>query len=168
MTLRIFASSVAILGIGLVLAPVAASARGGGVAAGRAFSVRGAGPHVGPAVVHPGAPVMRPAIGGGAAAGFGSPLVEGVGAAVHSVNFHTTKFRHRPPFRWSQAAWGGWEGGTYDSAIDAIPYDPYALPAVDDVAARVTPVREPGCTVQIKTVPSEAGGERAIRIVRCY
>lgn len=146
MTPRMLIGAIAVLGIGLVLAPVAASARGGAAAGGRAF-------HGGV-----GQPLVRP--------GFVPPAVA-VGAPVHTLR---VGLRHRQPFRWQPAGWGGWYGGSSDPAAYAVPYDSYSssAPTVDAAPASFIPVRPPGCGSQTKTVPSEAGGQRTITITRCW
>jgi hypothetical protein len=46
----------------------------------------------------------------------------------------------------------------------------YAFPPGEDFSHRSRPVvfHEPGCRTDTQTVPSQAGGERTIHIVRCY
>ncbi len=164
MTIRVFAAS-SILAIGFMLAPSEISARSAGSAAGPMHGAVRA-PLVRPMT----APVAPPAIAG--------PRPFARGAArfpLHRAPF----FRHRHPFGFPGAAWGGvpWYGDYYDTsggygaAYPPLPpdYPPAAYPDGLPVRERVIYVMpyRPGCTSQRQTVPSEHGGERTITIVRC-
>ena len=144
------AGFVAVLGVGLVLAPAATSARSGGFAGGRA-SFQGAHPTVGV----PQAPV------GNAGAG-----------RRHA--FSASPFRHRRHVGSSATVWEGAGYAGYDAGYDQGPL-PY--PAVADPTADGAPIRErviyvtpppPACRSDSQMVRSESGGERKITIVRCW
>jgi hypothetical protein len=170
MTIRVFAAS-SILAIGFILAPNEISARSAGFAAGPMHGAVRA-PLVRPMT----APVTPPAIAGP------RPFTHG---AARFPQHRAPFFRHRHPFGFPGAAWGGipWYGDYYDtsggygSAYAPLPpdyppadYPPAAYPADGPpVRERVIYVRpyRPGCTSQRQTVPSEHGGERTITIVRC-
>jgi hypothetical protein len=149
----IAAGCVAILGVGLVLAPTATSARSGGFAAGGALSFHGA--------FRP--TFVRPA--------FAPPqAVVGNVAAARRPAFFGARLRHRRDFRFPVTVWGdtGYAAG-YDQ--DALTY-----PAANDPAADGPPVQgrvvyvppPPGCRSDSQMVPSETGGQRKITIVRCW
>jgi hypothetical protein len=149
----IAAGCIAILGVGLVLAPTATSARSGGFAAGGALSFHGA--------FRP--TFVRPA--------FAPPqAVVGNVAAARRPAFFGSRLRHRrqfgpPPTLWDSA---GYAAG-YDQ-------DPLTYPATDDPGAYNAPVQPrivyvpppPGCRSDSQMVPSETGGQRKITIVRCW
>jgi hypothetical protein len=148
---------VAVLGIGLVLAPAVTSARSGGFAGGRASS-HGA---LGPAAVHPAVGIPQAPVGNAAAARMRA--------------FSASPFRHRhvgsPATAWDGAGYAGNDAG-YDQGPLTYPY-----PAVADPTADGAPIRErliyvmppaPGCRSDSQMVRSESGGERKITIVRCW
>jgi hypothetical protein len=160
MTPRIVASGYAavlgfgFLGFGLMLAPVEAQARGGGLAAPRGPS---AAAGIGPMVA-------KPAMSGGAAVG------------IHP--WHAKPDHHRRPFRHGAqpVVWGApyWYGAD-QSPLYVMPYDPPAddLSAYPTAGTGPTPrhisvvARPPTCSSQTMKVPSESGGERAITVTRC-
>jgi hypothetical protein len=138
MMYRVFAGSVAILGAALVLAPAAADARGGGMGGGRGFAMHG----------------FRP-------------------------GFHQMLLRHRffgrsnlPLSNFGGGFAGGYGyggGGDYSNPVTYpiqyglydLPPSPWAFPV-----AATPAVRRP-CTSEVRKVPSEDGGERAITVTRC-
>jgi hypothetical protein len=146
MTRRLLASSsIAILGLGLMLAPEAAFARGGGFAGPRALSVSGG---IRPPTFH-----MRHA----------RP------APLH----HRGWFRYGvPAAAWGAPYWYGMD---YNPAIYPVSYGrlPDDTPAYPVVETAPSPrhisviVRPSRCNSQTMKVPSESGGERAITVERC-
>lgn len=138
-------SSIAILGIGLMLAPVEAFARGGGFAAPRALSVPGS---------------IRP------------PAVR-IHHARTAPLHHRRWFRYGLPPAMRGAP--TWYGVPYSPAIYPVPNeqpldDPSAYPLAE---TGPTPrhisviVRPSTCNSQTMKVRSESGGERAITVTRC-
>src|SRR5712691_7875426 len=116
------ASSIAILGIGLLLAPAAAFARGGGgggggMAAGRAVGFRA------PVMIMP---VARPAA-------IGSPALRGPvpmsvpavrsSAATHIPGFRAARLHHRRLFGLSPTIWNDGYGGYDNPAMYPYQYD---------------------------------------------
>jgi len=161
------ASSIAILGIGLLLAPADAFARGGGgggMAAGRAVGFR--------------APVMRPIMPVARPAAISSPALRGPvpmsvpaarsGAATHIPGFRAARLHHRRLFGWGlpPTIWTDGYGGYYNPAMYPYQYD--QLPDIPSAATRVVVVRRAGCSSESVKVDSEGGGERSITIVRCW
>ena len=152
MTPRIIVSGCAavlgfgFLGFGLMLAPVEASARGGGLAAPRGLSA--------PAGIGP--MVAKPAVSGGAAVG------------IHP--WHAKPYHHRRPFRHDLLPVV--YGADY-SPLYAMPYDPPADDLSPTAGTGPTPrhisviARPPTCNSQTMKVRSESGGERAITVTRC-
>jgi len=162
-SIALLGSIVAVCSIGCVLAPasVVAKSAGGGAAAG----ARG---------------------GFGAGAGFHH------GLRRHGLTFHRpgfAKFAARGHFAgnnlWRQRSsvlpYNSWSnyGWPDDAGFDPYYYylPPAALaqasPASEPVAPSQQPptrvlVVQPGCRTQDQKVPSEAGGERVVRITRCY
>jgi len=162
MAFRILVASLCtVCCIASVLAPVEASARPGGSTIGRGLGFRGAVPR----------PALQPSVHIGRA----PALVTG-GAAV--PNFHPAhvapvqRFRRVFGARLPRNGIGVYYGSIYDpgDAIGAIgPYAP--VQAVADVAA---PREGDGavvigrrCSSQTVVVPSEAGGERSIKVTHC-
>ena len=142
------AGFAAMLGVGLVLAPAATSARSGGFAGARAGVVR-------PALVRPGFVPPQPVVGK-------------VAAPIHLHRL--APFRLRRDAGSPVAVWGdsGYAAG-YDQS-------PLIYPAATDPAADGAPDQgrivyvppPPGCRSSTQMVPSEAGGERKITITRCW
>src|SRR5262245_49631155 len=142
----VVACCVAVVGVALVLAPDATSARSGGFAGGRGF----AAPR---AIAAPPGFVLPKA---GFVAPFRHPLAG---------------FRHRRQF--SSLATTVWSSG--DAAV-GYDQTPLVYPATDDPSLYGPPNQgrlvyvppPPGCRSESKIVPSEAGGERKITITRCW
>jgi hypothetical protein len=178
-----FAALIAILGIGLLLAPADAFARGGGgggMAAGRAVGFR--------------APVMQPVMPIARPAAISSPALRGPvpmsvpavrsRAATHIPGFRALSLHHRRLFGWALPLTirGDGYGGYYNPAMypyqyDQLLYIPSAAtyPATEatetaPATTRVVPVvvRRAGCSSESMKVDSEDGGERSITIVRCW
>jgi hypothetical protein len=150
----ITAGFVLLLGVGLVLAPAATSARSGGFAGGRA-SFQGA---LRAAPIRPAVAIPQPAAGNAAAA---------------QINVHPqVPFRHRRHFG---APVAGWDGSGYETGYGQGPA-PYLYPGLgfdepgaDGARGRVVYVPPPpGCRPDSQVVPSETGGERKITILRCW
>jgi len=151
MTIRIAASFLAIFAIGLIAVPVETSARGGGFAGGHGMSFRGGFR----------APMMRPAIA--------RPQRVAVPARTHNAPF--AHFRHTtgPRRVWVGSPWYGygdygapWYGDYGDSTYVA----PDQQSQPDATPTTQTP-RRLGCSAQTYKVPSEAGGETSVKVVRC-
>jgi len=153
MTSRIVASCLALLATGLIAAPVETAARGGGFGGGgfgggRGMSFRGGFR----------APIIRPAIA--------RPTRVAVPARIHN-NVPFTRLRHTigPRRIWVGAPWYGdygpyWYGDYGDPA--------YVEPDVQSPSATSQgPDRRLGCSAQTYKVPSEAGGETSVKVVRC-
>jgi hypothetical protein len=168
MTIRITASFLAILAIGLIAAPVETSARGGG------FAARGGGFAGGHGMSFRGgfrAPLIRPAIA--------RPQRVAVPARIHTApaRIHTAPFAHArhttgPRRVWVGAPWYGygdygapWYGDYGDSTYVA-PAAPIQSDASPTAESNLAPPRS-GCTAQTYKVPSEAGGETSVKVVRC-
>jgi hypothetical protein len=141
---------VVILGIGLVLAPAATSAKSGGFAGGRA-SFQGALR----------AAPMRPAVA--------IPQAAAGNAAAAQIHVHRrVPFRHRRDFG-SPVIAGGDNGYAAGYAQGPAPYPGFDDPGADGARGRVVYVPPPpGCRPDSQMVPSETGGERKITIVRCW
>jgi len=170
MAIRIAASIIGIVAIGLLVAPPETSARGGGFAGGRAMPVMAA-PVARPLVARP--PVTpRPA---------GTPL------RAHRL----AHFRHHrffgaglPAGWWSYPGYGDYydpsgyspfyQQPIYPDPATAYPVTgyppvPYPPPAVAPISERiiyVVPLRA-GCSTETYKVRSAAGGERSVDVVRC-
>jgi hypothetical protein len=149
MTIRIAAGFLAILASGLIAAPVETSARGGGFAGGHAMSFRGGFR----------APMIRPAIA--------RPQRFAVPARIRTAPF--AHFRHAigPRRVWVGAPWYGDYGapwyGDYGVSTYIVPDEqsqPVASPTTE-------PPRRLGCSAQTYKVPSEAGGERSVKVWGC-
>ena len=159
MSNRIFAAALAaVLGIGVMLAPVEARARGGGfMAGGVSFGHAAFHPFVSRSFVQP-----RPA------------PVQDHGVRVGG-NFGAPRFGSRRFFGRGLPADGiGIYYGDYDNEItDSIAYQqPVYLPAggnfVPGPQADYRIAVERGiCRSQTRTVPSEAGGQRRVTITSC-
>jgi len=145
MTSRIVASFLAILATGLIAAPVETSARGGGFAGGHGMSVR-AGFR---------APIIRPAIA--------RPTRVAVPARVHNTA-PFARFRHTigPRRIWVGAPWYS----DYGDSTYVVPDEPSPSDTSPTTDANMTP-RRLGCSAQTYRVPSEAGGETSVKVVRC-
>jgi hypothetical protein len=148
MIIRILTGFLAILAIALI-APVEASARGGGFAGGHAMSFRGGFR----------APMIRPAIA--------RPQRFGVPARIRTAP--VAHFRHAigPRRVWVGAPWYGDYGapwyGDYGVSTDVAP-DEQSQP----VASSITqPPRRLGCSAQTYKVRSEAGGETSVKVWGC-
>jgi hypothetical protein len=144
MATRIAVGFLAMLTIGLIVTPVEAFARGGAFAGGRAMSF------------HRGftAPRIRPVIG--------RPLRAAVPRRVHTAPFAHFRHRHAPAVVWVGAPWyGGYDVPTYVVPDEQSPPDSSPTTAPDMMPPRL------GCRVQTYNVPSEGGGERSVRVVRC-
>jgi hypothetical protein len=149
MTIRIASGFLAILVTGLIAAPVETSARGGGFGGSHAMSFRG-GFH---------APMIRPAIA--------PPQRFAVPARIRTAHF--AHFRHAigPRPVWVGAPWYGdyaapWYSD-YGNSTYVVP-DEQSQPVPSPTTE--TP-RRLGCSAQIYKVPSEAGGETSVKVVRC-
>jgi hypothetical protein len=183
MTIRIAASILAIFAAAGLITPLETFARGSAFAGGgrtAAFHRGFRAPMIRPAfapprpVVSP-APMIRPAF---------APLQRAV-APAHSRAAPFAHFRHRPApvVVWGNAPWyGDYETPWYETPL----YSSYPTPfysGYDDSTYAAPIERNPsdtnltmepnampqrlGCSVQIYKVPSEDGGERAVKVVRC-
>jgi hypothetical protein len=143
-------SFLAIFAASLIAAPVKTLA-GGGFTGAHAMAFQGG----------VGLPIGRPAIAhiqGERFANFPSHRrFVGRGAAVPEV--------------WGVAPWYDGYSSTYDgySSSDVVPDEqqPQQPPNPVIVESHVRPP-DPGCTAQSYKVPSEAGGERLVKLVRCF
>ena len=150
MTIRIAAGFLAILATGLIAAPVETSARGGrAFAGGHAVSFRGGFR----------APMIRPAIA--------RPQRVAAPARIRAARFAHFRRPIGPRRVWVGAPWYGdygvpWYGDYGDSSYVAPDQQsqPEATPTTQ------TP-RRLGCSAQTYKVPSEAGGETSVKVVRC-
>jgi hypothetical protein len=148
MTIRIAAGFLAILATGLIAAPVETSARGGrAFGGGHAMSFRGGFR----------APMSRPAIA--------RPQRVAVPARIRAARFAPFRRTIGPRRVWVGAPWYGDYGapwyGDYGDSSNAVPdQQPEATPTPQ------TP-RRLGCSAQTYKVPSEAGGETSVKVVRC-
>src|SRR5262245_43393086 len=163
MTSRIVASFLALLAIGLIAAPVETAARGGGFGGG---GFGGGGFGGGHGMSFRGgfrAPIIRPAIA--------RPTRVAVPARIHN-NVPFTRFRHAigPRRIWVGAPWYGdygayWYGDYGDPTyVEPDVQSPSATSQGPD--SNVAP-RRLGCSAQTYKVPSEAGGEPSVKVVRC-
>jgi hypothetical protein len=156
------------LGVGVLLAPVEAPARGGGFMAGRAGFAHGAfHSFVGQSFVQP-----RPAPAPGAIQGHGFRI--GSAALAPRLRFRRF-FGTGLPLAGIGITYGGYDyyGGYGDQIAEAGAYgQPVYYPAADNFI----PVPQAGypfpsdrgvCRSQTLTVPSEAGGQRKVTITRC-
>jgi len=145
MIIRIVASFLAVLAAGLIAAPVETSARGGAFAGDHGMSFRGGFR----------APIMRPAIA--------RPTRVAVPARIHNtVPF--ARFRHGsgPRRIWVGAPWyGDYGDSTYVAPDSQSPSATSPTPDSDTAPRRL------GCSAQSYRVPSEAGGETSVKVVRC-
>jgi hypothetical protein len=140
----VVAGCVAVVGLGLLLAPDA-SARPGGFAGGRAM------------------PAAPRAIA--APPGFVLPKA-GVVAPFRARPF--VGFRHRRQLGSPATVWSSGDAGSYVQTPLVYPAgDPNGYGAPDQGRIVYVPP-PPGCRSESKTVPSEAGGERKITITRCW
>src|SRR5262249_19971322 len=148
MTIRIASGFLAIFVTGLIAAtPVETSARGLGFGGGHAMSFRG-GFH---------APMIRPAIA--SPQRFAVPAHTPFAHLRHSIG---------PRRVWVGAPWYGdyaapWYSDYGINSTYVVPDEqsqPVASPTTE------TP-RRLGCSAQIDKVPSEAGGETSVKVVRC-
>ena len=143
MIIRIATGLLAILAIALI-APVEASARGGGFAGGHAMSFRGGFR----------APMIRPPIA--------RPQRFGVPARIRTAPVAHVRHAIGPRRVWVGAPWyGGYDEPTYVVPDEQSPPDSSQTTASD-----VTPPRS-GCRVQTYNVRSDSGGERSVKVVRC-
>jgi len=149
MTIRIAASFLAILATGLIAVPIETSARGGGFGGGHGMSFRGGFR----------APMIRPAIA--------RPQRVAVPARTPAARFANVRRTIGPRRVWVGAPWYGdygvpWYGDYGDSTYVAPDQQnqPLASPTAE------TP-RRLGCSAQTYKVPSEAGGETSVKVVRC-
>jgi hypothetical protein len=144
MTIRIAASFLGILAIGLTIAPIETSARGGAFAGGHAMSF------------HRGfrAPMIRSRIA--------QPQRVASPARIHAARF--AHFRHPrvPVVVWVGAPWySGYDDSTYVAPDEQS--SPDSTPTTD---SNVMPPRL-GCRTQTYKVRSEDGGGRTVNVVRC-
>jgi len=153
MTSRIVASFLAVLATGLIAAPVETSARGGAFAGGHGMSFRGGFR----------APIMRPAIA--------RPTRVAVPARIHNTA-PFARFRHStgPRRIWVGAPWysdygAPWYGDYGDSTYVAP--DSQSPSATSPTSDSDTAPRRLGCSAPSYRVPSEAGGETSVKVVRC-
>src|SRR5262245_13116925 len=153
MTIRIVAGFLAVLATGLITAPVETSARGGGFAGGHGMSFRGGFR----------APIIRPAIA--------RPTRVTVPARLHNTA-PFARFRHTigPRRIWVGAPWYGDYGapwyGDYGDSTYVVPDEQSPSDTSPPTDANMTP-RRLGCSAQTYRVPSEAGGETSVKVVRC-
>src|SRR6266478_8833871 len=152
MIIRIVASFLAVLVAGLIAAPVETSARGGGFAGGHGMSFRGGFR----------APIIRPAIA--------RPTRVAAARIHNTVPF--ARFRHStgPRRIWVGAPWysdygAPWYGDYGDSTYVAP--DSQSPSATSPTPDSDTAPRRLGCSAQSYRVPSEAGGETSVKVVRC-
>jgi hypothetical protein len=191
MIIRIAASILAIFAAAGLITPIEAFARGSAFAGGgrtAAFHRGFRAPMIRPAFAPPRpvmspAPMIRPAF---------APL-QRAAAPAHSRAAAFAHFRHRPApviVLWGSTPWyGDYETPWYETPLysgygaplysrEAAPlysgYDStYAAPiekSSSDTNLTMEPNAIPqrsGCSVQIYKVPSEDGGERAVKVVRC-
>jgi hypothetical protein len=147
MTPRIVASGcVAVIGFGLMLAPVEASARGGGFGAPRGL--------IGPGAFHP--TIAKP-------------------SGIHPFHakrfYHRGPFRYGAPLLWGTPYWYPVDtsplyAAPYDQFVDDQP--PFSAAGPGPTPRHISVVARPRvCNTQIVTVPSESGGQRAITVTRC-
>jgi hypothetical protein len=143
----VVAGCVAVVGVGLLLAPDVTSARPGGFAGGRGIAAA------------PRALVAPP--------GFVLPKA-GVVAPIRARPF--AGFRHRRQLGSPATVWSSGDAAGYGYAQSPLVYpaaDPNVYGAPDQGRIVYVPP-PPGCRSESKTVPSEAGGERKITITRCW
>jgi hypothetical protein len=160
MTIRIVASFLAILATGLIAAPVETSARGG-FAGGHGTSFR-AGFR---------APIIRPAVARPFPPAIARPTRVAVPARLHNTA-PFARFRHTigPRRIWVGAPWYGDYGapwyGDYGDSTYVVPDEQSPSDTSPPTDANMTP-RRLGCSAQTYRVPSEAGGETSVKVVRC-
>src|SRR5262245_58101993 len=144
MTTRVAVGFLAILTAGLIASTVETFARGGAFAGGRGMSF------------HRGfrAPIIRPAIA--------RPLPVAVHRRVHTAPLARFRPRHAPAVRWPGAPW--YEG--YDQPTYVVP-DEQSPPNVSPTTVSDTKPARLGCGAQTYSVPSEGGGKRSVKVVRC-
>jgi hypothetical protein len=162
MTIRIAVGFLTVFATGLIAAPVETSARGGAFAGGRAMSF------------HRGftEPLVRPA--------FARPLPVAA-RRVHTAPFAHFRHRHAPAVVWVGAPWySGYDEPTYvvpdeqgppeSSPTTAPKMIPSPTTAPDMMPPTTTSNMRPprlGCRAQTYNVPSEDGGERSVKVLRC-
>jgi hypothetical protein len=177
MGIRIAASIVVIIAIGLLVAPVETSARGGGFAGGRAMPAGGmAAPMARPAVAPPRG-LMAPT------RPVAAPVRQHGRAPFAHVRHHRFSNAGLPVGWWTYPWYGDYYNPSayspfyqqpyYPDPATAYPvtaYPPVAYPpVVPQVTERiiyVVPPR-PGCSTETIKLHSDKGGERSIDVVRC-
>jgi|SRR5215471_4355777 len=152
-----FTAGVLAIGIGATTLPTDAWARAGGHVAAPSFMARSAGrqavtPHVAVSAVRP---LVR------------KPVSNGFRAPMNRLRFSQLRGPHERgvPFWWTYTG-----GAPYYYPPEYLPsYEP-AYPPPESYPPQSRPVapHEPGCHTDTQKVPSEAGGEATINIVRCY
>jgi len=160
---RIVASFLAVLAAGLIAEPVETTARGGGGFGGGGFRGGFGGGH---GMSFRGgfrAPIARSAIA--------RPIRAAVPARIHNTA-PFARFGHRigPRQIWVGAPWYGDYGaywyGDYGDSTDAVPEVQTPSSTGPSPDSNVAP-RRVGCSAQTYKVPSEAGGETSVKVVRC-
>jgi hypothetical protein len=141
----VVAGCVVVVGVGLLLAPDATSARPGGFAGGR------------------GIPAAPRAIA--APPGFVLPKA-GVIAPFRARPF--AGFRHRRQLGSPATVWSSGDAGGYAQTPLIYPVGDPSVYGAPDQGRIVYVPPPPGCRSETKSVPSEAGGERKITITRCW
>jgi hypothetical protein len=141
----VVAGCVAVVGVGLLLAPDMTSARPGGFAGGRGI----------PAA--PGALLVRP--------GF-VPLKPPIVAPIHARPF--AGFRHRRQLGSPATVWSSGDAVGYAQSPLVYPTGDPNVYGQPDQGRIVYVPPPPGCRSESKSVPSEAGGERKVTITRCW
>ena len=156
---RAFTAGVLAVGIGATVPPTDAWAGAGGHVAAPSFMVRSAvrqtvAPHVAVSAVRP---LVR------------KPVNNGFRAPMNRLGFSQFRGPHERgfPFWWSYAS--PYYYPDYSPSEYLPSYEPpaTAYPPIENYPPQSWPVM-PGCRTDTKKVPSEAGGEATIKIVRCY
>jgi hypothetical protein len=157
MSSRILKAGIVVLGVGAMVAPVAASAESGGLVAAPSLVARSA---VSPSFATPLFSHRSPAPG----------MSGEFPRHMRGLRMSEPGDRRGPGF----PLWWGFGSSVpnyYPSAYVA-PYvaAPYAYPPLENFSERSRPVvaRPPECRTDTQKVPSETGGERTINITRCY
>jgi hypothetical protein len=149
-----FAASIVLLGVGLMVAPAETSARSGGFVAAPAWGA------------------ARPSVATPISARPSWPqrMTGAFPASIKGFRM-SRRFEHRLP---GFPTWWGYASypPDYYPSEYAAPYGevPYAYPSMENFSERSRPVvtYQPGCRTDTQKVPSESGGERSINITRCY
>jgi hypothetical protein len=161
---RAFTAGVLAIGVGATALPTDAWAGTGGHVAAPSFMARSAGrqtvaPHVAVSALRP---LVR------------KPVNNGFRAPMNRLRFSQFRGPHERafPFWWTYGSGAPYYYPDYYPPEYPPSNEPHATayPPIENYPPQRQPVvtHEPGCRTDTQKVPSEAGGEATINIVRCY